>query len=86
MQRSTAALANRALDALTSLPGDDSLELFKELMPSQTLMQLRDNRSGVARETRAWPFVDFTEAIPMLRLTSLTRSRTRKAFSKTSSV
>jgi len=35
------------------LNDDDSLELFKETLPSPTLMQLRDNKRGVAREARA---------------------------------
>ena len=48
----TIALANRALDERRhpTSHDDDTLELFKELLPSPTLMQLRDKRRGVARE------------------------------------
>ena len=34
----------------------DSLELSNKQMPSETLMQFRDNRRGVASEARAQPF------------------------------
>jgi hypothetical protein len=40
-------------DTIKLLNDDDSLELFKETLPSPTLMQLRDNKRGVAREARA---------------------------------
>merc|ERR1712012_90889 len=39
-------------DTIKLLNDDDSLELFKETLPSPTLMQLRDNKRGVAREAR----------------------------------
>ena len=37
-------------DTIKLMNDDDSLELFKETLPSSTLMQLRDNKRGVARE------------------------------------
>ena len=36
-------------------------------MPSRTLMQLRDNRRGVARETRAQPFASFSTCQSVVR-------------------
>merc|ERR1712136_154153 len=40
-------------DTIKLLNEDDSLEMFKETLPSPTLMQVRNYRRGVARQARA---------------------------------
>ena len=42
-------------DTIKLLNDDDSLELFKVTLPSQTQMQLQNDKRGVARRARAAP-------------------------------
>ena len=42
-------------DTIKLLNHEDSLELFKVILPSQTLMQLENDKRGVARRARAAP-------------------------------